>query len=149
MKNKEERSWTVEKVVGHLIEVRVRRLDTVEEVKRFADAIVKLASLTPDAVAIVDLRAPVVFPQPVATAVIELMTRATKVRRKTAIMLASEHAVFSMQLGRLVRQVGDAKRQTFNDPNELLSWVSESLTEAEAKRAKEFIGGHKGLSTAS
>src|SRR5436305_52027 len=99
MKNKEERSWTVEKVVGHLIEVRVNRLETVEEVKRFSDAIVKLASLTPDAVAIVDLRAPVIFPQPVATAVIELMTRATKVRRKTAIMLASEHAVFSMQLG--------------------------------------------------
>ena len=149
MKNKDERQWTVEKVVGHLVEIRVNRLDTVEEVKRFSDSIVRVASVTTDAVLIVDLRTPTVFPQPVATALIELMTRANKVRRKTAIMTASEHAIFSMQLGRLVRQVGDPKRQAFNDPHELLDWVGEALTEAERKRAKEFIGIRSGLSTAS
>src|SRR3954469_10856998 len=149
MKAKEQRSWTVEKVVGHLVEIRVNRLDSIEEVKRFSDAIQRTAASTPDAVLIVDLRTPVVFPQPVTSAVAELMTRANKVRKKTAILLAGEHAVFSMQLGRLVRQVGDPKRQTFSDPDEMLTWLNDALTDAEKKRAREFTGAHKGLSTAS
>ena len=149
MKAKEQRSWTVEKVVGHLVEIRVNRLDSIEEVKRFSDAIQRTATSTSDAVLIVDLRTPVVFPQPVTSAVVELMTRANKVRKKTAILLAGEHAVFSMQLGRLVRQVGDPKRQTFSDPDEMLAWLNDALTDVEKKRAKEFAGAHKGLSTAS
>ena len=149
MKAKEQRSWTVEKTVGHLVEIRVNRLDSIDEVKRFSDAIQRTASATPEAVLIVDLRSPVVFPQPVTSAVVELMTKANKIRRKTAIMLAGEHAVFSMQLGRLVRQVADPKRQTFSDPDEMLAWLSDVLTDAEKKRAKEFAGLQKGLSSAS
>lgn len=149
MKTNEQRSWTVEKVVGRLVEIRVLRLDTIEEVKRFSDAIQRAASLTHDAILIVDLRTPVVFPQPVTSAVIELMTRANKVRRKTAILVAGDHAVFSMQLGRLVRQVGDPKRQTFNDPDEMLAWLGDGLTDAEKKRAKAFTSPYKGISTAS
>jgi len=135
--------------VGHLIEVRVNRLDSVDEVKRFSDAIVRMAGSLADAILVVDLRTPTVFAQPVASAVIELMTRANKVRRKTGILLAPEHAVFSMQLGRLVRQVGDPNRQTFTDPEAMLSWLVDAFTEAERKRAKDFIGQHKGLSSAS
>jgi hypothetical protein len=149
MKTKEQRSWTVEKVVGHLVEIRVTRLDSVDEVKKFSDAIVRMGASTPDAVLLVDLRTPVVFPQPVAAAVSDLMTRANKVRRKTAIMLAGDHAVFSMQLGRLVRQVGDPKRQTFNDVDDALTWLGDSLTDAEKRRAKTFLGPSTGLSTAS
>jgi hypothetical protein len=129
--------------------MRVNRLDSTEEVKRFSNAIVKVGTATPDAVFIVDLRTPIIFAQPIATAIAELMTRANRVRRKTAILLAGEHAVFSMQLSRLVRQVGDPKRQTFVDPEDLLAWLSDALTEEEAKRANTFIGLHKGLSTAS
>jgi hypothetical protein len=149
MKPKEERPWTVEKTVGHLLEMRVNRLQSTDDVKRFADAIVKLAGQTLDAVFIVDLRAPVVFSQVVATALIELMTRANRVRRKTAILYAPEHAVFGMQLTRLVKQVGDPKRQTFTDPEEMLVWLADALTDPEMKRAKTFVGAHKGLSTAS
>ena len=149
MKAKEQKPWTVERTVGHLVEIRVNRLDSTDEVKRFSDAIVKLGSTTPDAVFLVDLRTPVIFAQPVASAVIELMTKANRVRKKTAILLAGEHAVFSMQLARLVKQVGDPKRQTFTDPNELLEWLTDSLTEPETKRAKTFIGAYKGLSSAS
>jgi hypothetical protein len=148
MKTKEQRSWSVEKVVGHLVEIRVTRLDSVEEVKKFSDSIVRISASTPAAVLIVDLRTPVVFPQPVAAAVIDLMTRANKVRQKTAIMLEGGHAVFSMQFGRLVRAVGDPKRQTFTDVDEALAWLGDSLADAEKKRAKTFLGANKGLSTA-
>jgi len=149
MKPKELKPWTVERVVGNLVEMRVNRLDTTEEVNRFSAAIVKMGSTTPEAVFIVDLRSPVIFTQPVAAAVIELMTRANRVRRKTAMLMAGEHAVFGMQLSRLVRQVGDPKRQTFTDPEEMLAWLSDCLSEAEQKRAVTFVGAHKGLSTAS
>jgi hypothetical protein len=149
MKPKEQKPWTVERNVGHLLEMRVNRFDTTDEVKRFSDAIVNLATATPDAIFIVDLRTPIVFTQPVAAAVTEMMTRANRVRRKTAILLAGEHAVFSMQLGRLVRQVGDPKRQTFTDPDEMLAWLADSLSDAEKKRALTFVGAHKRLSTAS
>jgi hypothetical protein len=149
MKPKEQKPWTVDRIVGHLVEMRVNRLDSTDEVKRFSEAIVKVGTATPEAVFIVDIRTPVIFAQPVATALIELMTRANRVRRKTAILMAGEHAVFGMQLGRLVRQVGDPKRQTFTDPDEMIAWLSDTLTEAEGKRARVFVGSHKGLSTAS
>lgn len=144
-----QQPWTVEKVVGRLIEIRVNRLDSTDEVKRFSEAIQAMGAATPDAIMLVDLRAPYVFPPPVANAVIALMTRANKVRRKTAILLAGEHAVFSLQFGRLVKQVGDPNRRTFTDPKSLLEWIGDTVTEAEGRRAKEFIGAHKGLSTAS
>jgi hypothetical protein len=149
MKKDAVRPWGVDRVIGHLVEIRVNRLDSIEEVKRFADGIVKAGSVTADAVLLVDLRTPTVFTQPVAAAVTDLMTRANKVRRKTAILLAPEHAVFSMQLGRLVRQVGDPNRQTFTEPESLLTWLADALTEAERKRAREFVGQYKGLSSAS
>ena len=149
MKGNEQKPWTVERTVGHLLEMRVNRLDSTDEVKRFADAIVKLGSQTPEAVFIVDLRTPTIFSQPVASALIQLMTRANRVRAKTAILFAPEHAVFGMQLTRLVRQVGDPNRQTFTNPDEMLEWLADVLTEMEKKRAKAFVGAYKGLSTAS
>lgn len=149
MKPNEQKSWTIERTVGHLIEMRVHRLQSTDEVKKFADAIIKAGSQVPDAVFVVDLRYPVVFSQGVAAAVIQLMTRANRVRRKTAILLAPDHAVFGMQFGRLVREVGDPQRQTFTEPEPLFAWLSDALTDVELKRAKAFIGAHKGLSTAS
>ncbi len=149
MKPNEDRPWTIEKVVGQLVEMRVYRLASTEEVQKFSDAIVKAGGQTPNGIFLVDLRTPVVFSQTVATAVIKLMTRANRVRKKTAILLAPDHAVFGMQFSRLVREVGDPNRQTFTEAEELVTWLSDVLTDAEKKRAKTFIGSHKGLSAAS
>jgi hypothetical protein len=49
----------------------------------------------------------------------------------------------------LVRQVGDPKRETFTDPEKMLSWLSDVLSDPEKVRLKEFIGAHAGLSSAS
>jgi hypothetical protein len=129
--------------------MRVYLLGSTDEVKRFTDAIVKTGSQTPDAVFLVDLRTPMIFSQTVATAVIQLMTKANRVRKKTAILLAPDHAVFGMQFSRLVREVGDPMRQTFTDAEEMLTWLADALNDAERKRAKTFVGSHKGLSAAS
>jgi hypothetical protein len=93
----------------------------------------------PNAVLIVDLRTPLIFSDAVGNAVIQLMSRVNKVRRKTAILVASEHALFSLQLRRLVREVGDPARQAFSDPASALGWLAGDLDDAEKARAREFV----------
>jgi hypothetical protein len=148
MKPQAPRPWTVERHVGHVVEIRVNFLEAVEDVKRFTNDIVKVAGPTGDSVLIVDLRTPVVFTADVAEGVAALMTRANRVRKKTGILLADEHAVFAMQLSRLVRKVGDPNRQTFYDPAQMLAWLSDALTSEEQRRAKAFLGAHKALDSA-
>jgi hypothetical protein len=127
------------KRVGRLIEMRVNHLDSTDEVEHFSQAIQRMGATTPNAVMVVDLRTPLVFSPPVTKAVVMLMTRANRVRRGTAILLAGEHAVFSLQFVRLVKQVGDPDRQTFTDPDELLAWIDDCLDPREKTRAKVFV----------
>lgn len=134
-----QRPWTVEKFAGRVVEIFVRRLESKFEVERFSQAIYELAVHTSDAVLIVDLRTPVVFSDGVATAVVDLMVRANSVRKKTAILLSNQHAVFGLQLGRLAKQAGDPKRRTFTDPGALMSWLDEDLTLTEKVRVREFL----------
>jgi hypothetical protein len=138
MNAKKQPPWTVEKVAGRLIQIRVNGLDSPYEVQRFSEAIQKAAAATRDAVLIVDLRTPIVFEEAVANAVIELMTKANNVRTKTAILLAADHKLFGLQLRRLARQAGDPQRQTFEDPDEMLSWIGDALNTVEKRHAKEF-----------
>jgi hypothetical protein len=141
------RSWTVERLAGRLVEIFVRHLESRFEVERFSHAIYELAVQTTDAIVIVDLRTPVVFSDDVATAVVDLMVRANSVRKKTAILLSNEHAVFGLQLGRLAKQAGDPKRRTFVDPAPLISWLDEDLTAPEKARVREFLVPKRVLTT--
>jgi hypothetical protein len=134
-----QRAWTVERLAGRVVEIFVRQLESRFEVERFSYAIYELAVQTTDAIAIVDLRTPVVFSDDVATAVIDLMVLANSVRKKTAILLSNEHAVFGLQLGRLAKQAGDPNRRTFIDPAALISWLDADLTAPEKARVREFL----------
>jgi hypothetical protein len=148
MKPNVQRPWTVERRVGYLVEIRVNHLDSLDEVRRFTNEIVKVAGPSGECVLVVDLRTPVIFAPDVADGVIALMTRANRVRKKTGILLADEHAVFGMQLARLVRKVGDPNRQTFYNPVQMLTWLADVVTPDEAKRAHGFIGVHRALDSA-
>src|SRR4051812_39210609 len=90
---KDERSWTVERNEGRVVEIFVYSLQSTEEVRAFSEAVYDVSIQTPEAILVVDLRPPVVFPEPVAKAVVELMVRANSVRKKTAILLSNEHAI--------------------------------------------------------
>jgi hypothetical protein len=129
----------VEKHAGRVVEIFVRQLASRFEVERFSQAIYNLAVQTTDAVLIVDLRTPIVFSDNVAAAVIDLMVRANGVRKKTAILLFSEHAVFGLQLGRLAKQAGDPNRRMFTDPASLLDWLDEELSPGEKARVRVFL----------
>jgi len=148
MKPQAEKPWTVERRVGNLVEIRVNHLPSLEEVRRFSNEIVKQAGPAGESVLVVDLRPPIIFAPDVADGVIGLMTRANRVRKKTGILLADEHAVFGMQLTRLVRKVGDPNRQTFYNPVQMLTWLADVLTPDETRRAHAFIGVHRALDSA-
>jgi hypothetical protein len=121
------------------MEICVRRLDSTSEVGRFSQAIHALGAKVPHAIAIVDLRTPIVFSDEVASAVADLMTRATTVRKRTAILLSNRHAVLGLQLGRIARQVGDPTRRNFTDPAALLAWLETDLSPHEIARARAFL----------
>lgn len=132
--------WAVKRTVGHLIEISVDRMESIEEAGLFAKAIFDAMAATPDGIAIVDLRAPTaVFTQPVAAEIGSMMSRASKRRKKTAILLSADNVIFTMQLSRLVREVGDPNRKTFTDAEAALVWLSDALTQTEHARAKEFL----------
>ena len=135
----DERSWTVERNEGRLIEIFVHSLQSTEEVRAFSQGIYDVAIKTPEAMLVVDLRTPVVFPEPVAKAVVELMVRANSVRKKTAILLSNEHAIFAMQLVRLAKQAGDPKRRTFTVATELVAWLEDDLSARERARLRSFV----------
>jgi hypothetical protein len=132
-------SWSVEKKVGAVVEIAVQALESPEEVKEFSTAIFNTAVGVANAILVVDLRAPIVFAEPIASAVLDLMLRQNNVRKKTAILLSSERAIFGLQLRRLTKQARDARRQTFTDPNTLLVWVEEDATDAEMARIRTFL----------
>jgi hypothetical protein len=136
---KDERSWIVERSEGRLVEIFVHSLQSTEEVRAFSQAIYDVSLQTPDAILVVDLRTPVVFPEPVAKAVVELMVRANSVRKKTGILLSNEHAIFAMQLARLAKQAGDPKRRTFTAPSELVAWLEAELSARERARLRSFV----------
>jgi len=136
---RDQPSWTVERNEGRLIEIAVRSLESPEEVRGFSQAIYDVAIQTSDPILVVDLRDPVVFPEPVAKAVVDLMVRANSVRKKTAILLSDRHAIFGLQLGRLAKQAGDERRRTFTASKELVAWLDGDLSEREKARLRAFV----------
>ena len=136
---KDEPTWTVERNEGRLVEIFVDSLQSTEEVRAFSQAIYDVASKTSEAILVVDLRTPVVFPEPVAKAVVALMVRANSVRKKTAILLSNDHAIFTLQLVRLAKQAGDPKRRTFTAPSDLVAWLEDELSARERARLRSFV----------
>ena len=135
----EREPWTVRKYVGRVVEVFVRNLPSRFEVARFSQAIYDAAVGTTDAILIVDLRTPVIFSDDVASAVVDLMVRANAVRKKTAILLARDHAVFGLQLGRLAKEASDSKRQLFYEPRTLFAWLDKDVDFKERARIRTFL----------
>jgi hypothetical protein len=135
----ESRPWTVERYAGSVVEVFVRRLDSTMEVERFSHALYNLSVATPDAILVVDLRAPTIFSDEVASAVVALMVRVNAVRKKTAILFLHERAIFGLQLGRITKQAGDPRRRTFTDPAALINWLDPDLTTSEKARIRAFL----------
>ncbi len=134
--------FRVENVVGKLIEIHVKSLANMEEMRQFAAQVVDIVGRTPGRpITIVDLRTPSIFAPDVAEALEDMLKRVNPKIERTGVLLAREHAVFSLQLERIVREAWNPSRRTFRDPEQLKTWLHDALTAAELARLEKFLAG--------
>lgn len=134
--------FRVENNSGKLIEIQVSGLRDLDEMHAFRDEVlhaVENVRGAKGAVVVVDLRLPRVFSPEVATSLENMLKRANPRIQRSAVLLAQEHAVFSLQLERLIREAQNPSRRTFRDVEPLREWLSEVLTPAEQSRLDRFL----------
>ena len=59
---------------------------------------------------------------------------------RSAVLLAPDNAVFTMQMRRMVREANFPNRRTFKSPTEVETWLADVLTADERTRLKAFFG---------
>jgi hypothetical protein len=114
------------------------------DVQRFLEQMRRAFKVAGESVICADWRGAVVFPPSVGDALLELLRQGNPHFIRSAILLPSENAIFSLQVERLCREAGSPARRTFRDVKPFLAWLQESLTPLESARAVEFIsqGSH-------
>jgi hypothetical protein len=63
---------------------------------------------------------------------------------RSAILLASHAATFTLQLERMLREATGAARRVFHDPRELSEWLQPLLSAPEQAALLEFLAGAVG-----
>jgi hypothetical protein len=58
---------------------------------------------------------------------------------RSAVLLAKDHAIFTLQMKRMVREAQAAQRRTFDDPLAAEAWLGGVLDEQERGRLKVFL----------
>ena len=133
--------FRIEQSVGKLLEIQVANLASLEEMNQFRTQVMEAVVHAPGkAVAVVDLRQPRIFAPEVASALEEMLKRANPKIDRSAVLLARDHAVFSLQLERIIRDAGNPSRRTFRDADQLKAWLKDALTVPEQVRLDRFLG---------
>ncbi len=126
--------------IGKLVLIHVTTLTSVEEVASFQSEVMHFVDDAPGkAVVVVDLRTPRVFAPEVATALEDMLKRANPRIQRSAVILAKEHAVFSLQLERLIREARNPARRTFRSSAEAAEWLRECLNARESDSLEDFL----------
>jgi hypothetical protein len=133
--------FTTEIRVGRLYEHRLGTLAATEEMAALRAKGIAVMTASPRPVIVcADYReVRFVKAELVSQFVDFLRTVAPKIER-SAVLLARDHAIFSMQMTRMVREANFPQRRTFTDPNELEVWLGEVLTPEEVTRLRVFLG---------
>jgi hypothetical protein len=125
---------------GRLVEIHVTNLSSMEEMNRFKLEVMDAVIHAGKAIAVVDLRQPRIFAPEVAAALEEMLKRANPRVDRSAVLLARDHAVFSLQLERIIREAGNPSRRTFRDPEQVKGWLKDVLSISEQVRLDQFLG---------
>lgn len=134
-----EPMFQVDTPLGNLVLVRWTSLREVTEATAFRSAIQSAVLHVKPAVICADWRAASLVSPDVAE-VMGAMLRGTNPHlKRSAILLAPEHATFSLQTERLVREAQNPQRRTFRAVPDQLQWLGEVLTPQELERARHFL----------
>jgi len=127
--------------VGRLVELRVESPLKPEEVVALREKHMKNVLAIPGPfVAVTDLRKAYVFPQAIVEGFMQMLQRANPKLERSAILI-SDSATFSLQVGRILEEVGNPDRRTFHSPFELQAWLGEVLDRDERRRLRDFLEG--------
>jgi hypothetical protein len=137
--------FSAECSVGRLVEARLCWMNDVLDVQRFLEQMLLAFSVAGESVICADWRQALVLPPSVSDALLELLRQGNRHFVRSAILLAPENAVFSLQVERLCREAGNRARRTFREVEPFLAWLGEVLTPLESARAEKFIRARPGL----
>jgi hypothetical protein len=135
--------YTVETHVGRLIEGRVYRLVTADDVDAYIGLIAATIPQLGDAstgVLCADHRPADIYPQPVTDRLIELFAHMNTRLERVAIVTGRAKATLYMQLRRIARAARYEARQVFQDTPPALQHLAVALTPEELDRARLFLG---------
>ena len=132
--------FSAECSVGRLVEARLSWVNNASDVRQFLERMRLAFKVAGDSVICADWRQAMVFPPSASDALLELLRQGNRHFSRSAILLAPENAIFSLQVERLCREAGNPSRRTFREAEPFLAWLQEVLTPIESARAAEFIG---------
>ena len=131
--------FSAECSVGRLVEARLCWVNDASDVERFLEQMRAAFKVAGQSVICADWRRALVFPPNAGEALLELLRQGNRHSVRSAVLLAPEDAVFSLQVERLCREAGNPSRRTFRSVEPFLAWLREILTPLESTRAAEFI----------
>lgn len=131
--------FSAECSVGRLVEARLCWMNHAGDVQRFLEQMRLAFKVAGESVICADWRRAGVLPPTAGDALLELLRQGNRHFIRSAVLLPSEDAVFTLQVERLCREAGNPARRTFRQVKPLLAWLGEILTPLESARAAEFI----------
>ena len=131
--------FSAECSVGRLVEARLSWVNDADDVRHFLERMQVAFKIAGDSVICADWRQAMVLPPSASDALLGLLRQGNRHFVRSAILLAPENAVFSLQVERLCREAGNPARRTFREVEPFRAWLGEVLTPAESARAAEFI----------
>ena len=133
--------FEVQRSVGRLVEARVFKLSTLDDVaaygRSFGPVLPKASSLRP--ILCADHRPVVIYPPDVSDRLTELFTSLNKTWELAAILVAPTNATLSMQLQRIVRESKTPSRRVFFSAAEACAFLGPALSPTETARLAKFL----------
>lgn len=129
------------RAIGRLIAIRVRRVASVADVDRVHADILRAMgpSSAADRIACTDCRAAPPLPPGVVDAWSRGMRELNHRIERSAMLVDTGSAMFTLQAERAVRCAGKAERRLFTDPDVLLRWLDGLLVEGERAELRRFL----------
>jgi hypothetical protein len=131
--------FSAECKVGRLVEARLYWVNNASEVQLFRERMKLAFKVAGDCVICADWRRAKVLPPSAGDALLALLRQGNPHFIRSAVLLAPEDALFSLQVERLCREAGNPARRTFRNVDQHQAWLREVLTPLESARAAAFI----------
>ncbi len=133
--------FSVEVVVGRLLEGRVHALTTLEDAKAYSAELLHRTLEHPQPLVLcADHRRVGIYSQVVADELASLFGRMNTRLDRVTVLVARSNATLSLQLERIVREAKNPRRRVYYDVAPALEFLALSLGPSEIERARTFLG---------